>query len=80
MKPNEPPTEFARAVRAARGAGTSQAKLAARLGVAPSTIYRVERGERPSPEVEVKLRRWCRELPLVDSVPSNDADAPRKAG
>lgn len=62
MKPKTPPTAFARAVRAARGS-YSQAQLATLLGVAPSTIYRIERGLAPSQDIEARLRKWARGLP-----------------
>ncbi len=58
---------FGDAIREARGKRLSQAKLAALLGVAPSTIYRIERGERPSPRVEDALRKWSHiDLPAVE--------------
>lgn len=56
---------FGAAVKAARGKGVSQAKLAALINVAPSTIYRIERGEAPSERVEKALRRWCPTLPEI---------------
>lgn len=58
---------FGKAVKEARGKRVSQARLAALIGVAPSTIYRIERGERPSPKVEDALRKWCHvDLPVID--------------
>jgi transcriptional regulator with XRE-family HTH domain len=60
----DPPTPFARAVRDARDrARLTQAKLAMVLGVAPSTIYRVEQGHAPAGDVLGKLRKWCPDLP-----------------
>jgi len=60
-------TSFGAAVKEARGTRISQARLAALIGASPATIYRIERGERPSPRVEAALRRWCHvELPAVD--------------
>ena len=60
-------TTFGAAVKEARGSRFSQARLAALIGASPATIYRIERGERPSPRVEQALRRWCHvELPAVE--------------
>lgn len=57
---------FGLAVREARGAGISQQKLATLINVASSTIYRIERGETPSPRVERALRKWCATLPPLE--------------
>lgn len=60
---------FGQAVRDARGALT-QAEVAAALQLAPSTIYRIERGGQPSLSAEVALRRWAKRrgfaLPTID--------------
>ena len=62
-------TTFGAAVKEARGTRISQARLAALIGASPATIYRIERGERPSPRVESALRRWCHvDLPPVDRI------------
>lgn len=66
---------FARAVRDARDrTSLSQTGLAMKLGVAPSTIYRVEQGHPVGEDVERRLRKWCRDLPAVD----DDCDEPQR--
>lgn len=67
----EPPTTFARAVRDARkSAGLTQVKLAMVLGVAPSTVYRIEQGGAPDDGTLKALRRWSRDLPAPDAAPA----------
>lgn len=66
----EPPTELGRAVREKRDAADlSQHQLATLLGVSPATVYRIERGARPSQRAADALRRWCRSLPIDEVIP-----------
>ncbi|GAC1544181.1 MAG: hypothetical protein NVS3B10_31840 [Polyangiales bacterium] len=73
MRRKDPPTVFARAVRDARDvAHLSQAGLAALLGVAVSTIYRIEHGHAPREDVQAKLRKWWGDLPPVSANENDD--------
>jgi len=57
--------DYGRALREARGS-TSRVALAVRVGVDPSTIYRIEHGQVPTLRVELALRAWCRDLPRLE--------------
>lgn len=58
-KPKDPPTEWAASIRNARKAGgLTQMSLAVLLGVASSTIYRIEQGKPVGDDVRSRIDKW----------------------
>lgn len=59
--PKDPPTAYASSVRSARlAAGLTQQALASLLGLAASTLYRIEQGHEPSDVIRRRLDAWMR--------------------